>query len=98
MLSAIVWPVALFAAVGATFLLYYAITDIVKNDAISKASSKTINLFKRTTEESLSAYLLRLIVLSVVVVGITSLTIFATLASGGTCWVVYAEGYKIINS
>ena len=95
-LSAIVWPVALFAAVGATFLLYYAITDIVKNDAISKASSKTIDLFKRTNEESLSAYLLRLIALSVVVVGITSLTIFATLASGGTCWVVMQKGIKLL--
>ena len=95
-LSAIVWPVALFAAVGATFLLYYAITDIVKNDAISKACSKTIDLFKRTPEESISAYLFRLLALSLVVVGITSLTIFATLASGGTCWIVMQKGIKLL--
>lgn len=96
MLSAIIWPVALFAAVGATFLLYYAITDIVKNDAISTACSKTIDLFKRNTEESISAYLFRLLALSIVVVGITSLTIFATLASGGTCWIVMQKGIKLL--
>lgn len=96
MLSAIVWPVALFAAIGATFLLYYAITDIVKNDAISKACSKTIDLFKRTTEESISAYLFRLFALSVVIVGIASLTVFATLASGGTCWIAMQKGIKLL--
>lgn len=95
-LSSIIWPVAIFAAIGATFLLYNAIGDIVKNDAISNAFNKTINLFKRTTEESLSAYLLRLLALSVVVVGITSLTIFATLASGGTCWIVMQKGIKLL--
>ena len=95
-LSAIVWPVALFAAIGATFLLYYAITDIVKNDAISKACSKTLELFKRKNGESISAYIFRLLALSVVVAGITSLTIFATLASGGTCWIVMQKGIKLL--
>ena len=96
-LSAIVWPVAIFAAIGATFLLYYAITDIVKNDAIGKACSKTLNLFKRSTEESIGAYLLRLLALSIVVVGITSLTVFATAASGGTCWIVMQKGIKLLT-
>lgn len=95
-LSAIVWPVAIFAAIGATFLLYYAITDIVKNDGISKACSKTIDLFKRTTKESISAYLLRLLALSVVVAVITVVTIFATLASGGTYWIVMRKSIKLI--
>lgn len=94
--SAIVWPVAIFAAIGATFLLYYAITDIVKNDAISKACSKTLELFKRKTEESISAYLLRLLVLSIVVAGVISLTVFATAASGGTCWIVMQKGIKLL--
>ncbi|WP_339050389.1 hypothetical protein [Rickettsiella endosymbiont of Xylota segnis] len=95
-LSAIVWPVAIFAAIGATFLLYYAITDIVKNDAIVKACSKTLKLFKRSTEESIGAYLLRLLALSIVVMGITSLTVFATAASGGTCWIVMQKGIKLL--
>jgi|GEM_PF-2102787 hypothetical protein len=95
-LSAIVWPVAIFAAIGATFLLYYAITDIVKNDAISKACSKTLKLFKQNTEESIGAYLLRLLALSIVVMGIVSLTIFATAASGGTCWIVMQKGIKLL--
>ena len=95
-LSAIVWPVAIFAAIGATFLLYYAITDIVKNDAISKACSKTLELFKQKTEESISAYLFRLLVLCLVVVGIASLTVFATAASGGTCWIVMQKGIKLL--
>jgi hypothetical protein len=95
-LAAIVWPVAIFAAIGATFLLYYAITDIVKNDAISKAYGKTFELFKPKTEESIGAYLLRLLALSIVVVGITSLTIFATAASGGTCWIVMQKGIKLL--
>ena len=95
-LSAIVWPVAIFAAIGATFLLYYAITDIVKNDAIAKACSKTLKLFKRSTEESIGAYLLRLLALSIVVMGITSLTVFATAASGGTCWIVMQKGIKLL--
>ncbi|TLY48602.1 MAG: hypothetical protein E6K54_00965 [Gammaproteobacteria bacterium] len=95
-LLAIVWPVALFAAVGATFLLYYAITDIVKNDAIGKACSKTIDLFKRIPGESFSTFLFRLVALSIVVMGITSLTIFATLASGGTCWIVMQKGIKLL--
>lgn len=95
-LSAIVWPVALFAAIGATFLLYYAITDIVKNDAISKACSKTLKLFKRNTQESISAYLLRLLALSIVVAGVISLTVFATAASGGTCWIVMQKGIKLL--
>lgn len=95
-LSAIVWPVAIFAAIGATFLLYYAISDIVKNDAIGKACSKTLKLFKRSTEESIGAYLLRLLALSIVVMGITSLTVFATAASGGTCWIVMQKGIKLL--
>lgn len=95
-LSAIVWPVAIFAAIGATFLLYYAITDIVKNDAIVKACSKTFKLFKRSTEESIGTYLLRLLALSIVVMGIASLTIFATAASGGTCWIVMQKGIKLL--
>lgn len=95
-LSAIVWPVAIFAAIGATFLLYYAITDIVKNDAIVKACSKTFKLFKRSTEESIGVYLLRLLALSIVVMGITSLTVFATAASGGTCWIVMQKGIKLL--
>lgn len=99
-ISAIVWPVAIFAAIGATFLLYYAITDIVKNDAIEKAFSKTLQLFKRkdidNQKEPLGAYLLRLLSLSIVVVGITSLTVFATAASGGTCWIVMQNGIKLL--
>ncbi|OIZ94369.1 hypothetical protein A1D18_05895 [Candidatus Rickettsiella isopodorum] len=99
-ISAIVWPVAIFAAIGATFLLYYAITDIVKNDAIEKAFSKTLQLFKRKDidnhKEPLGTYLLRLLSLSIVVVGITSLTVFATAASGGTCWIVMQNGIKLL--
>ncbi|MEN9449941.1 MAG: hypothetical protein RJA83_555 [Pseudomonadota bacterium] len=95
-LSAIVWPVAIFAAIGATFLLYYAITDIVKNDAISKACSKTLELFKQKTEESISAYSFRLLALCLGVVGIASLTVFATAASGGTCWIVMQKGIKLL--
>lgn len=42
MLSAIIWPVALFAAVGASFLLYYAITDIVKMMLLVKLVAKQL--------------------------------------------------------
>ena len=83
-ISAIIWPVAIFAAIGATFLLYYVITDIVKNDLISEACTNTLKLFKRQGEESISAYLLRLTALSIVVIGIMGLTVFATAACGGT--------------
>jgi hypothetical protein len=99
-ISAIVWPVASFAAIGATFLLYYAITDIVKNDAIEKAFSKTFQLFQRNTlengKEPLGTYLLRLLALSIVVTGIISLTLFATAASGGTCWIAMQKGIKLL--
>lgn len=95
-LSAIVWPVAIFAAIGATFLLYYAITDIVKNDVIEKAFSKTFKLFKKNIDESLGAYLFRLLALSIVVAGIMALTLFATAASGGTCWIAMREGIKLL--
>lgn len=98
--SAIVWPVALFAAIGATFLLYYAITDIVKNDAIEQAFSKTLELFKRKIsndiKEPLGAYLFRLLALSIVALGIISLTVFATAASGGTCWIVMQKGINLL--
>lgn len=95
-ISAIIWPVAIFAAIGATFLLYYAITDIVKNDAIEKAFSKTFQLFKKNIHESLGAYLFRLLALSIVVSGITALTLFATAASGGTCWIAMQNGIKLL--
>lgn len=95
-LSAIVWPVAIFAAIGATFLLYYVITDIVKNDAIERAFSKTFQLFKKNNQESLGAYLFRLLALSIVVAGITALTLFATAASGGTSWVVMRKGIALL--
>ncbi len=95
-LSAIVWPVALFAAIGATFLLYYAITDIVKNDVIEKAFSKSFQLFKKKDHESSRAYFLRRLALSIVVVGIASLTVFAIAASGGTCWIVMRKGIKLL--
>lgn len=94
--SVIVWPVALFAAIGATFLLYYTITEIVKNDAISEAFSKTLELFKTKTEESISAYLFRLLALSLVVAGITGLTVFAMAASAGTYWIVMQKGIKLL--
>jgi hypothetical protein len=94
--SVIVWPVALFAAIGATFLLYYAITEIVKNDAISEAFSKTLELFKRKTEESIIVYLFRLLALSLVIAGITGLTVFAMAASAGTYWVVMRKGIKLL--
>jgi hypothetical protein len=99
-LAAIVWPIAIFAAIGATFLLYYAITDIVKNDAIAKALNKTVELFKRKLDndikEPLGAYLVRCLALSLVVVGIVSLTLFATAASGGTCWIIMRKGIVLL--
>lgn len=95
-LSAIIWPVALFAAIGATFLLYYVMTDIVKNDLISEACIKTFRLFKRKDKEPISAYLLRLASLSIVVIGVIGLTVFATAASGGTCWIAMQKGVKLL--
>ncbi len=95
-ISAIIWPVAIFAAIGATFLLYYVITDIVKNDLISEACTNTLKLFKRQGEESISAYLLRLTALSIVVIGIMGLTVFATAACGGTCWIAMQKGLKLL--
>lgn len=88
--SAIVLPIVIFAAIGATFLFYYAITHIVKNDA-KKAFSKTLELFKRkmlenNTKESLSQYCLRLLSLSIAVIVIAGITLFATVAAATTNW------------
>jgi hypothetical protein len=99
-LSAIIWPVAIFAAIGATFLLYYVITDIVKNDTVEKAVSKVCELFKRKEDENkkepLAAYVIRLIALSLVAVGITAITVFATAASAGTCWIIMRQGINLL--
>ncbi len=99
-LSAIIWPVAIFAAIGATFLLYYIITDIVKNDTVEKAVSKVCELFKRKEDENkkepLAAYVIRLIALSLVAVGITAITVFATAASAGTCWIIMRQGINLL--
>ncbi|MFM2321924.1 MAG: hypothetical protein RLZZ225_77 [Pseudomonadota bacterium] len=99
-LSAIIWPVAIFAAVGATFLLYYVITDIVKNDTVEKAFSKVFELFKRKVHENkkepLAAYLMRLLSLSLVVVAISAITVFATAASAGTCWIIMRQGINLL--
>lgn len=100
-LSAIVWPIALFAATGAIFLLYYAITEIVKNDAVEKSCAKVAELFKRKTnndglKESLSAYLMRCTALSFVILGIIGLTLFATAASGGTNWIIMRKGIVLL--
>lgn len=99
-LSAIIWPVAIFAAVGASFLLYYIITDIVKNDTVEKAFSKVFELFKRKVHENekepLGGYIIRLISLSLVTVGITAVTVFATAASAGTCWIIVRQGINLL--
>jgi hypothetical protein len=99
-LSAIIWPVAFFAAIGATFLLYYIITDIVKNDTVEKAFSKVCELFKRKVDENkkepLAGYVIRLIALSLVAVGITAVTVFATAASAGTCWIMVRQGINLL--
>jgi hypothetical protein len=99
-LSAVIWPVAIFAAIGATFLLYYVITDIVKNDTLEKAVSKVLELFKRKIHESkkepLAPYLMRLLALSLVVIGISAVTVFATAASGGTYWIIMRQGINLL--
>jgi hypothetical protein len=89
-LLATVWPIAIIAGIGATFLFYYAMTDIVKHDVLEKGFRSLRQLFKRETmgdqEERLPSYIFRLVVLTLLMAGIIALTVFATVATAGTWW------------
>lgn len=95
-LSTITWSITIFAAIGATFLLYYAITDIVKNEVIAKAFDKTRDLFKRESEESKISYGFRCFILSIIAGGILLLTGFSVFASAGTSWFIMRKGMLLL--
>ena len=82
-LSAVIWPVAILAVIGAVFLLYKNMTDFFKENTLDKIKELCRNIIQSRAK-------------SFVGLIIVSLTLFAAVATACTWWTAVNSGLALI--
>ena len=99
-LSPFIWPLAAFAAIGYTFLIYRTISDMIANDTLKKWYQRAKHWFKRKEmngqSESQAKHLFRVLGISFLILATLSIGILATLATAGTWWLAVKEGVALL--
>ncbi len=82
-LSAVVWPIAILAVIGAVFLLYKNMTDFFKENTLDKVKELCKNVIQSRAKSILGLI-------------IVSLTLFTAVATACTWWVAVKSGFNLI--
>lgn len=99
-LSFLVWPLAIIAAIGYTFLIFHTVKDILFSDKFQKWMNCVKNWFMPTFKLGLNIKTLGHILKAALVVTLTVATIticiMGTLATAGTWWIAVKHGVRLI--
>lgn len=96
-LSALIWPIAIIAAIGYVFMMYHTICDMLCNDRLNKWRKAIIKWFGYDKDNDTTLkYSLRITIVGLLLVVAVGLAVFATIATGGTWWYAVQKGAQLV--
>lgn len=95
-LSFLVWPLAVIAAIGYTFLIFHTVKDLLLSDTFTRWKENIKEWFKLEDGRVTVKYILKVIALGLVTAALLALCVVATLATAGTWWLAVKNGAKLI--
>lgn len=95
-LSSVVWPLAIFGAVGYVLLIGYCINDMIENQVIAKCIQKFKDIWQHKENENKGRCYLRRTGLVIATAFSIALAAFGTLATAGTWWFAAKHGAQIL--
>ena len=96
-LAPLVWPLAVIAAIGYTFLIFHTVKDLLLSDAFQKWK-KRVKLWFAPPENGITwRYVAKIIGMALVTLAIVSLCVFATVATAGTWWTAVKNGAQLLT-
>ena len=96
-LTAMVWPLAIMAAIGYVITMYHTLTDILTNPSFRAWAKKKFEYFQRKGEKHTGKYILRVIGSTLLLTFVIAAGIFATIATAGTWWTLMKNFPVIIS-
>lgn len=95
-MSFMVWPLAVIAAIGYTFLIFHTAKDILFSDSFRKWKASIKKYFVPGPEGVTAKFVLKAALITLAAAGIVALCVMGTLATAGTWWIAVKHGAKLI--
>jgi hypothetical protein len=95
-LSFMVWPLAVMAAIGYTFLIFHTAKDLLFSDGFRKWKERIKKWFTPGPEGVTAGFVLKAAGVALIAVATVALCVMGTLATAGTWWLAVKHGAKLI--
>ena len=95
-LSFLVWPLAIIAAIGYTFLIFHTAKDILFSDGFRKWKDRIKKWFTPEVDGVTAMFVLKAVAISLITTATIALCVMGTLATAGTWWLAVKHGAKLI--
>ncbi|GJM06418.1 MAG: hypothetical protein DHS20C10_01520 [marine bacterium B5-7] len=104
LMSGLVWPMAIFTALGYTYYMYHTVADIIANDKIQRWGRMLVKSIKdyHFREDELKSnwkyakWAWRYIMPKLFVIGVLALLFLMTIATAGTSWAYMKDGADLL--
>lgn len=95
-LSFMVWPLAVMAAIGYTFLIFHTAKDLLFSDGFRKWKERIKKWFTPGPEGVTAGFVFKAAGVALIAVATVALCVMGTLATAGTWWLAVKHGAKLI--